>query len=291
MVAFFKQMLRQNFIREDYEELLHLGLICLGDQDHEKFRRPGAIHHARWMAKAIYALKIYLFRHQFNAGEDFNIKLERFVLFVIRIYMYGWYNAPRATAAPSLDLKFIEQLRNYDDTRISEATYNKFMNHLWYLSEVNICLALFDVDVNNETKRKMASKFSKTSKASNLKRVQKYKKNSKLEEFITKNSWKFFDILGMGSPEWIRLNPDKWNEHSQYRLMQERCMNLAVVNDAAERALGLAGDLNSFGPTSDTGKLDVLLNVSRNMKEQNNSLKSSVVEYIQHTLTEISGGT
>ena len=30
-----------------------------------KFRAPGAVHQARWMAKAIYCLKIYMFQEQF----------------------------------------------------------------------------------------------------------------------------------------------------------------------------------------------------------------------------------
>lgn len=53
--------------RKDYRELLELTVIFLGGVPHRGIflRVPGAIHHARWMAKAIYCLKIFLFRSHF----------------------------------------------------------------------------------------------------------------------------------------------------------------------------------------------------------------------------------
>src|ERR1043165_10289674 len=54
--------------REDYKELLTLNLIFLGGIPPlgVRFRVPGAYHHARWMSKIIFIMKIYLFRHQFK---------------------------------------------------------------------------------------------------------------------------------------------------------------------------------------------------------------------------------
>ncbi|KAG0711831.1 hypothetical protein GWK47_019771 [Chionoecetes opilio] len=51
---------------EDYEELLWLSYLFLGEDLRKdyRFRAPGAFHQARWMAKGIYALKIFLFRGQ-----------------------------------------------------------------------------------------------------------------------------------------------------------------------------------------------------------------------------------
>ena len=50
---------------EDYRELLELALIFLGDAPGcgIHFRKPGAIHRARFMASLIYSLKMYLFRN------------------------------------------------------------------------------------------------------------------------------------------------------------------------------------------------------------------------------------
>ncbi|KAK0050926.1 hypothetical protein Bpfe_019652 [Biomphalaria pfeifferi] len=49
--------------RDDYEELLELTIIFLGGSPPKgiRFKAPGALHHARWMAKIIYGLKIWIF--------------------------------------------------------------------------------------------------------------------------------------------------------------------------------------------------------------------------------------
>ena len=44
---------KERFIREDYREVAELTLVLLGaGPSQPRFRRPGAYHHARWMAKA-----------------------------------------------------------------------------------------------------------------------------------------------------------------------------------------------------------------------------------------------
>ncbi|KAG0730496.1 Methyltransferase-like protein 13 [Chionoecetes opilio] len=64
---------------EFIDKYLNLSLIVLGGQPLRGIRmlRPGALHRARWMAKIIYAIKIYLFRdpEQFRltAGEKSGI--------------------------------------------------------------------------------------------------------------------------------------------------------------------------------------------------------------------------
>lgn len=58
--------LKKDQIRRDYQEFLELVIIFLGGKLSKDilFRPPGPVHHARWMAKAIYSLKIYLFRNE-----------------------------------------------------------------------------------------------------------------------------------------------------------------------------------------------------------------------------------
>ena len=59
---FYTSILQKNQPRDDYREFLKLVLIFTGDKDVVNFKAPGAMHHARCMAKAIYFIKIYLFR-------------------------------------------------------------------------------------------------------------------------------------------------------------------------------------------------------------------------------------
>ena len=53
---------------DDYCELLELSIIFLGGTPERgiRFRYPGAIHRARWMARAIYSIKMWLFRKQYE---------------------------------------------------------------------------------------------------------------------------------------------------------------------------------------------------------------------------------
>ena len=48
-------MLESKLIRDDYRELLLLANIFLGAEtlDKVQFSKPGAFHHARWIAKVI----------------------------------------------------------------------------------------------------------------------------------------------------------------------------------------------------------------------------------------------
>ena len=65
-VPFILDRLKEDQPRDDYRELLELWLIVLGEKPPRgiKFRAPGAMHRARWMAKVLYALKIILFKDQ-----------------------------------------------------------------------------------------------------------------------------------------------------------------------------------------------------------------------------------
>jgi len=61
--------LRKPYNRDDYRELLELlAVIFLGGTRGISFQYPGAMHHTRWMSKpkAIYSLKIFIFRKQFK---------------------------------------------------------------------------------------------------------------------------------------------------------------------------------------------------------------------------------
>lgn len=102
--------------RDDYKELLQLALIYLGHLDGKdvRFRSPGPVHHARWMAKAIYCLKIQLFRDQFKLTSQEQEALEALCVFIVRVYCKTWFNAPRACLAPKQDLDLIENLLKYE---------------------------------------------------------------------------------------------------------------------------------------------------------------------------------
>ena len=63
LLAFCAAHLEAAQPRDGYLELLELAVIFLGGQLARGVRimEPGPIHHARWMSKALYSVKIWLF--------------------------------------------------------------------------------------------------------------------------------------------------------------------------------------------------------------------------------------
>ena len=73
IVSFCSSQLHEYQPGDDYKEFLRLAMITLGampklqsDNQTYHFIAPGATHRAEWMAKAIYSLKIGLYREQFK---------------------------------------------------------------------------------------------------------------------------------------------------------------------------------------------------------------------------------
>ncbi len=111
------------------------------------------MHHASWMSKVIYALKVWMFRGQFRSTPHEEKGLHEFCLFTI--YLKAWFTAPLAACAPRNDLQLLKDLQTYQDihANVSKATSAKLGLHLWYLSEQLLGLAFFDRNVSAATKR------------------------------------------------------------------------------------------------------------------------------------------
>lgn len=128
----------------------------------------------------------------------------------------------------------------------------------------------------------MVLNFSKVSDGKNVIRANRYKTGLKLADFVTQTSLDFFAMLQPnGSLDFLQQDPIEWPQIAEYLTLKEKCRNISVINDAAERALGLAGDLNTFCPATDSEKHQVVLTVAKNRKLQDNSLKHSVINYLQ----------
>ena len=58
--------------RDDNRELLEISITFFGSKPPRgiRFLAPGAMHKARWMAKAIYAIKMSMFKGQFPLTKE-----------------------------------------------------------------------------------------------------------------------------------------------------------------------------------------------------------------------------
>lgn len=127
-------------------------------------KAPGATHHARWMSKAIYCLKMYIFQKQFNVGSKKELLgLGDVCVFISIIYVKAWFKAPCPISAPAQDLEFLKKLINYKNinTKISDATVSTFSRHLWYLTEKLAAMSFFDSSISLEVKKKMVNAIKK----------------------------------------------------------------------------------------------------------------------------------
>ena len=147
---------KEKSLREDYREFVELALVFMGVTPPRgvRFMAPGPMHHARWMAKVIYSLKIWLFRHQFKMTAIESKGIQQMSIFAVKIYLKAWIQAPRPALAPKNDLELLKSLVAYEDVNpaVSKAVLEKILSHLWYLSEELVVLAFFDSSVTFNVK-------------------------------------------------------------------------------------------------------------------------------------------
>ena len=107
------------------------------------------------MAKAIYCLKIDLFRGEFTLTKKEKIGIRDICIFLAKLYLKVWIQSPMAAKAPQLDLEFFKNQNAYRevDKKISRIAINKLCNHLWYLAPETAALAFltmkFDLTARN----------------------------------------------------------------------------------------------------------------------------------------------
>lgn len=108
------------------------------------------------MAKAIYCLKILIFRDQFPEITESEVNgLLEVSGFIINCYSRFWFNADKAEQAPVNDLEFLRKLESYKtiNTKLAEKAISKFINHVYYLN------ALFDDRIDDESKAKLSERM------------------------------------------------------------------------------------------------------------------------------------
>ncbi|GBM77584.1 hypothetical protein AVEN_186850-1 [Araneus ventricosus] len=117
------------------------------------------MHKARWMARAIYSLKLSLFSSQLKLNTKDKEALLDVCLFIVTIYVKPWLQWILAVKTPYPDLCFLKSLKAYEKVNgsISKAALQKFSQHLRYFTHEIAVLALFADDVDEETKLKMVA--------------------------------------------------------------------------------------------------------------------------------------
>lgn len=228
------------------------------------------------MAKAIYTLKMFLFREQLVLDSTRLAELRTVCIFIVRRYVKVWFGCTNTAEAPNQDLNFVKDMLTYPEPDVKQAVLTKFVNHLWYLSEEAIGFAFFDPKVALDVKKKMveALELSENLQPSEtVKRIvvkmkevtQMYAANG-LSDFVTPNTIKLFNRMKI-SQEFLKFDPLAWNARDDYPEGGKICSNISVVNDAAERGVKLITDYNKI-LTHDKNEEQFILQIVKEYREE-----------------------
>lgn len=281
IINFCNSQLTKLHSREDYKEMIQLALIFLGE-GHFNFRIPGATSHARWMSKAIYSLKIFLFRAQFRLTKRETDGLRDICIFLVKLYMKAWFGCTNAISAPIQDLNFIKATIKFSETdsSLSAAIIKKMCNHLWYISDETVALAFFDSKVSFEEKRKMVERLHSKEPVVKLKNGRNHSnlfefENYTLSDFVSEKSKQFFSHFGLSSA-FLILNPSTWETAFDFQEGWSFCRDLFVVNDTPERGIKFIQDYNRF-LTNDEDEIQLVLQMVEAYRKKYPSYKKSVL--------------
>ena len=248
-----KELAKKTWPRADYKELLELTIICLGgDVPGFQFRLPGPDHHARWMSKCIYILKMSLLLDMFKMSADEKTQVVEVSKYILILYVKHWFESPLPTAAARNDLTFMVNVLKYRllvKPSISFSIMQSCYRHLWYLVPQTVVFALVDPGLSDNQKEKMAKKLHSLERN----KIQKGKpefpvidftgeevKLPDMSAFVSSDSWLVFDMLDLtGSQDWLTIPPILWKNFQEFRKLREFAENISVCNDIAERGVSL----------------------------------------------------
>ena len=120
--------------RDDYLELLQLVIVWLGGEVRNfRFCFPGPDHHACWLSKAIYFLKLAILQNQFSMDEHEIQEVTLMSEFVGLFYARGFFECPLPGSAPLNDLKFLTQIVQYKkyQPKLAFACLQSGYRNLW----------------------------------------------------------------------------------------------------------------------------------------------------------------
>lgn len=281
VLTFANNKINEAFPRNDYKEFLELVIIFLGGSPPRgiKFTKPGALHYARWMAKAIYCLKIVIFRHQFSDITDLEINgLIEVAGFIVSCYSIFWFDSNKADKAALNDIMFLRKLENYKaiNQNIADKAISKVLNHLFYLNEECVGFCLFDDRIDDVTKGKLVDKMTLSIdttenedeeipkklviKKENLKTFIFRDNSDILQDLFSKTTKKVFKRFAIPT-DFFNKDPHSWNVLEEYVKGKNIVQNLSVVNDSAERGIKLIQEYHGL-ITKDEEQKQHLMKVS-----------------------------
>lgn len=111
-------------------------------------------------------------------------------------------------------------------------------------------------------------------------------RSRKLKEFVGPDSFTFFELYGV-EPSFLGEPVKSWDSNTDFRALQGMVRETTVVNDCAERALGLLTEFNTGTVTKDETQRQALLQVVRHMRKQQKAASSSTERCTKATISAV----
>ncbi|KAK0063979.1 hypothetical protein Bpfe_006664 [Biomphalaria pfeifferi] len=233
--AFISKELQQKQLREDYRELSALAARAVGLDVSEPIRKPGAIHRARWMAKAIYSLKMQLLldgnENVLQLTDQQLLGIQRFNHFVLKVYIQSWFTCCSAVDAAVNDISLINRLHDFEEVHLCKIGLMMIKRHSWYLSNEMATLCLFSDLVSLENKAALVTAMISERGPHLL---------TTLPDSITdlQISREFFTTTRINC-SFLDIPVKDWPHNNDYNDALRLTKNLKCVNDSAERGVAL----------------------------------------------------
>ena len=212
-------------------------------------RHPGAFHQARFLAKALYLIKISMMADILPDDvlpADKRNNVDRMAKFIVIFHAKYFLQAFLPVAAPRLDLQYWKDMIEYSryDDEVSREVQISLLRHLSYLTEELSVFSIFDCDLGYDCRSDIATTllsypkppFFPTGKPT-FPDKDMLSNDPEIKSFIGPRSWLLFDLLRMEDPRWLHLPAKEWESDEQFVQMNRIVKDLSAVNDTAERAV------------------------------------------------------
>ena len=166
-----------------------------------------------------------------------------------------------------------------------EKAREKFVTHLDYLSERLVVLALFDDKAPPSDKKALRKALARlrssliSSPQPNPILLQHVPYtgdflHKSLRDFVGRDSLTLFDLMNV-DPSFLTLPEKDWQHDATFLKVKEMLHHLPCVNDAAERVLGLATEVNSKSAPKSEEDLQALYKVIKGTRGKIRELATS----------------
>ena len=167
---------------------------------------------------------------------------------------------------------------NFD---LADAAKQALLGQAWYMQEETTPMTLFSTKLSNDSKAQLAAKmltfesskpchWNLSGSDQECKSYEIGKPMLELElseqttlcDLLGEQSFMIFDLLGL-SLEWLKENPEKWENHQSYNEMKQYVTTVKVTNDVAERGVKLISDYAGILTAEDDMRGKLLQEVER----------------------------